>query len=142
MIYASYSQYLVKDVERETVPDVSPLSPFSIETAKERMPDKEFKNRIIPSQNYPLWTIVTPNKKYELSKPIKVRIYTEDDLFLAENETLIIVGTGNSIAAAMDDFRRHVIHFYHYYKKLSWKEVTGDAVRLKKIYELLFAEQE
>ena len=74
--------------------------------------------------------------------PIKVRIYSEDNLFFAENETLVIIGTGSSAMAAMDDFCRHIIHFYNYYKKLSWDKVTGDAVRLKNLYKTLFIEQE
>lgn len=142
MMYASYIRYPVNDVERELVPADSPLSPFPIETAKERMPDREFKNKSIHSQNYPLWTITSPVKKYKLFKPIKVRIYSEDELFLAENETLVVFGAGETIDEAINDFCKHVIHFYHYYKHLSWEKVTGDAVRLKKIYETLFAEQE
>lgn len=74
--------------------------------------------------------------------PIKVHIYSDDSLFFAENETLVIIGTGSSAIEAMDDFCSHVIHFYHYYKKLSWNKVTGDAVRLKKLYETLFVERE
>lgn len=74
--------------------------------------------------------------------PIKVRIYSEDNLFFAENETLVIIGTGSSVLEAMDDFCRHIIHFYYYYKKLSLDKITGDAVRLKKLYETLFIEQE
>lgn len=79
--------------------------------------------------------------KFEIY-PIKVRIYSEDNLFFAENETLVIIGTGSSAPEAMNDFCSHIIHFYHYYKKLSWDKVTGDAVRLKKLYEALFIEQE
>lgn len=131
MIYA-------KDIGRETVSAFSPSSSFPIGTAQERMPDNEFKNRRIYSQNSPLWSI----PKYKVSKPIKVHIYFEDNLFFAENETLVVVGTGNSINEAMDDFCRHIIHFYHYYKRLSRDKVTGDAIRLKKLYETLFTEQE
>ncbi len=142
MIYANYSQ--CQDIERETVSafSSSSSSSFSIGTAQERMPDNEFKNRVIYSQNSPLWNITTQTEKYKVSKPIKVHIYLEDNLFFAENETLVVVGTGNSINEAMDDFCRHIIHFYHYYKRLSRDKVTGDAIRLKKLYDTLLAEQE
>lgn len=142
MIYASYSQYAVKDVERELATADSPLSSFPIETARERMPDREFKNKTIYSQSYPIWTISGTKKKYKVSKPIKARIYSEGELFFAENETLVIIGSGETIDEAIDDFGRHILHFYQYYKKLSWDKVTGDAIRLKNIYETLFIEQE
>lgn len=138
MIYANYGK--CQDVGRETVSafSSSSSSSFPMGTAQERMPDNEFKNRRIYSQNSPLWSI----SKYKVSKPIKVHIYFEDNLFFAENETLVVVGTGNSIDEAMDDFCRHIIHFYHYYKRLSRDKITGDAIRLKKLYETLFTEQE
>jgi len=142
MINASYIQRSLMDVDRETVSADAPFSPFSIETAKERMPDKEFRNRIAHSQISPLWTITTPKKIYKVSIPIKVRVYSEDNLFFAENETLVVIGTGNSIDEAIDDFCKHIVHFYHYYKRLSRDEVTGDAVRLKNLYDTLFIEQE
>jgi hypothetical protein len=88
-----------------------------------------------------LWSITTKTKKFTVSKPIKIRLYSEDNLFFAENESLVIIGTGSSAMAAMDDFCSHLVHFYHYYKRLPWDKVTGDAVRLKKLYETLFIEQ-
>ncbi len=126
---------------RETVPAFSPFYPFSDSTAQERMPDKEFRDKVVHSQITPLWAIGTKTKKHKVSKPIKLHIYSEDNLFFAENETLVIIGTGNSVTEAIDDFCRHVIHFYKYYKKLPVDKVTGDAVRLKKLYEALFVEQ-
>lgn len=140
MTYANYCPDPM--IERGEVPAFSPASPFLMGTAEERMPDKEFKNNVINSQIIPLWTVVTRTKKYELAKPLKVHIYSEDGLFFAENDTLIITGTGDSIEGVMNDFCGHVSYFYHYYKKLSWEEVIGDAARLKKLYETLFSEQE
>ncbi len=149
MTYAGYSPCLptrqecqVQDVGREEVSAFSPSNPFPAGTAQERMPDKEFRNNIVRSQFTPLWTVTTKTRIFKVAKPIKVRSYSEDNLFFAENETLVIIGTGSSAMEAMDDFCRHIIHFCHYYKKLSWDKATGDAVRLKKLYETLFIEQE
>ncbi len=138
----TWQQYQVQEVGREEVSAFSPSNPFPAGTAQERMPDKEFRNSMGRSQFTPLWTVTTKTRIFKVAKPIKVRIYSEDNLFFAENETLVIIGTGSSAMEAMDDFCRHIIHFYHYYKKLSWDKSTGDAVRLKKLYETLFIEQE
>ncbi len=88
------------------------------------------------------FTIGNKTKQYKLTNPIEVCIYSEDKLFFAENKTLVVIGTGTSINKAINDFYRQLNHFYSYYKKLSWDRVTGDAVRLKKLYEILIAEQE
>ncbi|MBF0515856.1 MAG: hypothetical protein HQK97_01890 [Nitrospirae bacterium] len=64
----------------------------------------------------------------------------EEEVFFAESETLVVVGTGSSENEAIDDMCKHIVHFYHYYRKLPLDKVTGDAIRLKKIYETLFVE--
>ena len=66
----------------------------------------------------------------------------EDNLFFAESETLVVVGTGESITEAIDDLGKQIIHFYKYYKNLSRDKVIGDAVRLKRLYETLFVDQD
>lgn len=126
---------------REAVNAFTPAYQFPIGTAQEREPDKEFQRSFMHGQFAPLWALTTKTKRYKVSKPIKVRIYSEDDLFFAENETLVVVGAGNSVTEAIDELSKHIIHFYKYYRKLSWDKVIGDAVRLKKIYETLFIEQ-
>lgn len=121
---------------RENVSAFKPLHPFPIGTASERMPEQEFRQAFRHGQSTPLWAV----KEYRVTKPIKIHIYSEGNLFFAENEALVVVGTGISAAEAIDDLCKHIIHFYQYYKRLSWSKVTGDAVRLKKIYESLFVE--
>jgi len=136
MTYASYyNEHLTRDVGREAMSAFSPLFPFPAGTAQERMPDKEFTGYNLIA---PLWTI----QRYQTVKPIKVHIYVEDNIFFAENETLIIVGTGKSIGEAIADLSNHIIHFYHYYQRLPDDKVTGDAIRLKKMYKTLFVEGE
>ncbi|MBI5233527.1 MAG: hypothetical protein HY880_04160 [Deltaproteobacteria bacterium] len=139
MTYAAYYDPHLIDVEREAVPAFSPISPFPPGTAQERMPYKEFTgNNLIA----PLWTIPARGKQYRSTKPIKVHIYFENNIFFAENETLVVVGTGESMPEAITDLSKHIIHFYNYYKKLSSDKITGDAIRLKHVYETLFIEEE
>ena len=127
---------------REAVTAFTPVSPFLLTgTAQERMPEiLEFRGGLLHNPYAPLWTIPSKTKIYKVSKPIKVRIYQEENFWFVENETLVIAGTGNSREEAIDDFCRHIIHFHKYYKKLPANKVIGDAVRLKKIFETLFSE--
>jgi hypothetical protein len=134
---------MIMAIEREVVSAFSPAYSFpTIGTAQERTPDKKFRYTFSNRHSAPLWTITTETKRYIISKPIKVLIYPEDNLFFAENETLVVIGTGDSATEAINDFCRHVIHFYHYYKRLPLDKATGDAIRLKKLYETLFTEAE
>ncbi len=126
---------------RESVSAFEPVSPFLIETGKGRMTDEDFQKLMLYGYSVPIWSIPADHKKYKVSKPIKVRIYIEDGHYFVENEPLVIIGIGKSVAEAIDDFCKQVIHFYKYYKKLSWDKVTGDAERLKGIYETLFIDQ-
>lgn len=125
---------------RESVSAITPVSPFRTGTAQERMPDREFKEGLLHTAYAPLWTIPSKTKIYKVSKAIKVRIYQEENFWFVENETLVIAGAGNSREEAIDDFCRHIIHFHKYYKKLAANKVTGDAVRLKELFETLFSE--
>ncbi len=75
------------------------------------------------------------------TNPLSVRIYFENGFFFAENETLFLYGTGMSPDEAIEDLGLHVIHFYRYYKDLDWSQVTGDARRLKRLYEGLLIEE-
>jgi len=57
-------------------------------------------------------TIRNQTDQYKFSKPMNVRISSKDNLFFAENETLVVVGTGSSPTEAIDDLCKHIIHFY------------------------------
>lgn len=126
---------------RESVSAFDPSKPFPVETGMGRMTDEDFQKYMSHGYSAPLWSIPDKQKQYKVSKPIKLKIYIEDDHFFVENETLVIIGIGKSVTDAIDDFGRQVIHFYKYYNKLSWDKVTGDAERLKGIYETLFIDQ-
>jgi len=126
---------------RESVSAFDPVLPFYVKTGNGGMTNEELQEFMSHGYSAPIWSIATKRKKYKMSKPIKLKIYIEDNHYFVENETLVIIGIGASKGDAIDDFKRQVIHFYKYYKNLSWDRVTGDAERLKRLYETLFIEQ-
>ncbi|MEA1991059.1 MAG: hypothetical protein U9N58_02540 [Thermodesulfobacteriota bacterium] len=67
-----------------------------------------------------------------------VKVTRGEILFFVENETLDIFATGETREEAIRAFNEHLIYFYNHYKNLSWDRVTGEAERLKRLYEDLF----
>lgn len=88
----------------------------------------------------PLWRFPSSHGVVLSSKPVSVMISRGEVLFLAENENLGLYATGESRDEAIRAFCEQLIHFYKHYKGLKWNRVTGEAHRLKKIYEDLFRE--
>lgn len=86
----------------------------------------------------PCWRFTDLNTVVLSSKPVSGRISKGESLFFAENENLNIYATGETRDEAIQTFSDQVTHFYHHYKRLSWDRVTGEACRLKKLYEDLF----
>lgn len=89
----------------------------------------------------PLWRIQSETKSFYTPRPITVKIYREEDTFFAENENLIVCGTGESPQEAVSDLCLHIIHFYEYYKGLEKENLIGDALRLKDLYSNLLIEK-
>ena len=88
----------------------------------------------------PLWRFPSLHGVVLSSKPVSVKIRRGETLFFAENENLGLYATGESRDDAIRAFCEQLIHFYNHYKGLSWNHVTGEARRLKEIYENLFRE--
>jgi hypothetical protein len=86
----------------------------------------------------PCWRFTALGKVVLASKPVSIRTSKGESLFFAENENLGIYATGESRNEAIQAFSEHVVHFYQHYKGLSWYRVTGEAHRLKYLYENLF----
>jgi hypothetical protein len=89
---------------------------------------------------FPLFRLYVGNRTYRATKPIIIHIYQEDEWYFAENETLVLTGTGTSIVEAIHDLEQHIVHFWNYYKQLPDTKLTGDALRLKQIYSDLLIE--
>lgn len=112
----------------------------TVETAPSIDPREIFTGikRYAPS---PIWRFGSESKKFRAKIPILVKIYRDEDLFFAENEKLVVCGTGESSREALEDFCLHIVHFFEYYRNLDKGKLTGDALRLKALYENLLVEE-
>jgi hypothetical protein len=90
----------------------------------------------------PLWRFPSSHGVILSSKPVSVKISRGETLFFAENENLGLYATGESRDDAIHAFCEQLIHFYKHYKRLGWNRATGEARRLKDIYENLFRESQ
>jgi len=86
----------------------------------------------------PAWEFSSSYATVRARKPVLVKVTRGETLFFVENETLDIFATGETREEAKRAFDEHLIYFYNHYKNLSWDRVTGEAERLKRLYEDLF----
>jgi hypothetical protein len=137
----NFESYQQREEKREYLLQNYRHSEVKVDTGKEIVAEELFGS--LPSQKLiaPLWSVGIPGKKFRTVKPIAARIYFDEGLFFAENDTLLLYGTGMSPEEAIKDLGAHIIHFYEYYRKLDWSQVTGDAIRLKRVYENLLSEE-
>ncbi len=89
---------------------------------------------------FPLFHLTISGRTLFPSKPIGVHVTQDGSWFFAGNEALNVIGTGRSIEEAVLDLEQHIVHFWEYYESLQDSQVTGDAVRLKKLFSNLLAE--
>ena len=129
---------LVKERKAYFPDEYKGASPFVGTAAQSIQPESYFYSGRFSTA--PLMEFRGEQKSYVTSKPILVKVYREDDTFFAENESLILCGTGASREEAVLDFIKHVDYFYNFYKGQSESDLMGDALRLKKIYSNLLVE--
>ncbi len=84
--------------------------------------------------------IAAGSRKLRSREPIVFRITKDDDRWFAENENLLIYGSGEDAQKALNDAFAHVIHLYDYYSALEEWRATGRAKSLKKRFSALFQE--
>lgn len=89
---------------------------------------------------FPLFQLHVQNRHYRAVIPITVYVYSDGEWFFAENEALVLTGSGASTEEAIRDLEQHIVHFWNYYKQLPDEKLTGDAIRLKRIYSGLLIE--
>lgn len=111
-----------------------------IETTPEIDPEDIFRER---KEDMPvvIWRFYVHDRKFHVSRPISVKIYHDQGLFFAENESLIVCGTGDTSEGALKDLYSHIKHFFEYYKNLNRNRLMGDALRLKELYKDLLSEE-
>jgi hypothetical protein len=89
----------------------------------------------------PIWHVRRRQRCFQLVQPLMVRVRQDEDFFFAENETLRIVGTGTNPQEALVDFSMHLMHFHQYYTRISADQLTGEAKRLKELFQSIFVEE-
>ena len=109
-----------------------------IATAPERDLDPGL-HRISISRT-PAWQFSFAEKVVYASKPVMICITKGENLYFAENSNLDIVATGETVFDAINEFSELLVDFYCHYRGLDREEVTGDAKRLKALYDDLFTE--
>jgi hypothetical protein len=94
---------------------------------------------IIESEGYtiPITSIYLDKQKINLKKPVKVRIYKEDGVYIAENTNLWLFGSGETPDEALDSFRERFEIYYNSYSKNLPDELSKDALSIKRLYESL-----
>lgn len=102
----------------------------------------EISERMPSAGLFPLWEFPARPRPLRALKPILTKIYRDEELFIAENETLDVWGSGETQQEAIKDFREQVVHFYKHYKNLSDDKLMGLAIKLKEVYSNLFIEEE
>lgn len=94
----------------------------------------------VPISRTPAWYFAREKTVVLSSKPVAIRLTRDEGLCLAESEKLGIIGTGESVIDAFEDFGEQLVHQFLHYKRLDPRRGTGRALELKQIYEDLFEE--
>lgn len=106
-----------------------------VKTADDIIPSALIK-RIPLSHMYKI--IGDDSREYIPENPISVKVYSEDNMYFAENDNLSVCGTGENQEEALQDLQLHIVHFYNYYHNIEDDKLMGEALKLKKIYAGLF----
>ncbi len=113
---------------------------IGVGTATAIDPQQVFTDRAKPYIT-PMWRLRSMTKRFYAPIPIAVKVYRDEDFFFAENENLVVCGTGYTPQEALQDLELHITHFFEYYKNLDNSQVAGDALRLKILYKNLLIEE-
>ncbi|MFH2070972.1 MAG: hypothetical protein ABIJ11_07215 [Elusimicrobiota bacterium] len=112
----------------------------SVKTGLDIAEDKNYVSEKISSELIPLWSINIDNKCYKLTKPLKLNIFRDNNLWVVENETLSIYGDGESPEEAVNKLKTHIAYYYRHYKNLPKNRLIGRGINLKNLYENLLQE--
>ncbi len=113
---------------------------IGVGTATAIDPQQVFTDRAKPCIT-PMWRLRSMTKRFYAPIPIAVKVYCDEDFFFAENENLVVCGTGDTPQEALQDLELHITHFFEYYKNLDNSQLAGDALRLKTLYKNLLIEE-
>ena len=108
--------------------------------SQEIRPEEYFYGHAHKFNLAPLLKFQVSGKTYLINKPILIKMNHEENSFFVENDNLVLCGVGNNREEALDDFLMHLEYFYHFYGRQNERDLTGEALRLKQIYNNLFSE--
>ncbi len=141
LAYISENYDSLKELELCIPINFQRIAPREIQTAESIDPIDIINKSTKGSGNIFLFKIVFDDREFNTLKPISVNTYCDGNLCFAENDNLAVYGNGNSLDDAINDLRKHIVHFYEYYKNMDQDDLFGEALRLKELYSGLFKEE-
>lgn len=114
--------------------------PRRIETGVEVNPFERPGRVVNPS--VPVWQVSAKGCSLRARRPVGVRIRSEGGFYFAENDGLVVSGSGLTAGEALQDFFGQIVHFYRYYRNLRDDQVIGEAAGLKQLFAEVFEEQD
>ncbi len=139
-LLAEYAYDIIKKRKKD-MPENYRSSGDSVVATSPEINPKEIFGHQKRYQPAPIMRLQENTRKFRTPKPILVTIYQDEDSFFAENENLVVCGTGHTPQEALKDLGQHIIHFFEYYKNLDESNLIGDALRLKELYQDLLIEE-
>ncbi|MGR3173487.1 MAG: hypothetical protein ACUZ8N_02655 [Candidatus Scalindua sp.] len=138
---AEYAYDIMKEKAEDIPENYTRSGDSMVVTSPEINPKEVFRHqrRYPPA---PIMRLQENSRKFYTPKPILVETYQDEDLFFAENENLVVCGTGHTPQEALKDLCQHIMHFFEYYKNLDESNLIGDALRLKELYQDLLIEEQ
>lgn len=95
----------------------------------------EEKHKVPDVKKIPFRRFESNGKVAVSNKPVVVKIFSEDNHYFAENDTLRIYTAGDSVLSVIDEFSQHIVYFIEFYKGKTPDEVIGRASILKSLYD-------
>ncbi len=80
----------------------------------------------------PLWNLHINDVNYKIDPPIRLVLSKEDDIWIAENEKLLIYGDGETENEAIEDFIESLKEIYTHYVNIPNDQFTVDGLNKKK----------
>ncbi len=137
-----YAYDIVKErVGNVHIPEMYTRSGDSVVVTSPEIDPKEVFGHQRRCQPAPIMRLQENSRKFSTAKPILVNVYQDEDLFFAENENLVVCGTGHTPQEALKDLCQHIMYFFEYYKNLDESNLIGDALKLKELYQDLLIEE-
>lgn len=128
-----------QDLQVEVPGNFRLSGPQRVETAEDLGFDRPGK---FARLSVPVWQVCAKGCSLRARKPIAVRVRLDGQFYFAENDRLVVCGSGLKADEALQDFFGQIVHFYRYYRNLRDDQVVGEAAALKQLFAEVFEEQD